>query len=76
MAWGVGMSDKTIRTALCPGGAERMSRLLRLLDNERVDPAPLTTHRFNFDDIEKAFHLMESKEEGMIKPLIAFGGQA
>jgi isopropanol dehydrogenase (NADP+) len=74
MAWGVGMSDKTIRTALCPGGAERMSRLLRLLDNKRVDPAPLTTHRFNFEDIEYAFHLMESKEEGMIKPLIAFGG--
>lgn len=75
MDWGVGMSDKTIRTALCPGGFERMSRLLRLLETKRVDPTPLTTHRFKFDQIEKAFHMMETKEDGMIKPLITFGEQ-
>src|SRR5690606_26828795 len=57
LAWGVGTGDKTIRPALCPGGAERMGRLLRLLDDKRVDPPPLTTHRFNFEDLEKAFHL-------------------
>ena len=52
LAWGVGMSDKTIRTALCPGGAERMSRLLRLIQNGRVDPLPLTTltARYRGDD--------------------------
>ncbi|MBA3967151.1 MAG: NAD(P)-dependent alcohol dehydrogenase [Nitrospirales bacterium] len=73
MAWGVGMSDKTIRTALCPGGYERMSRLLRLLETKRVDPTPLTTHRVHFDQIEKAFPMMETKEDGVIKPLIIFG---
>ena len=72
LAWGVGMSDKTIRTALCPGGKERMQRLLRLLEMGRVDPTPLTTHTFAFDDLEKAFHMMETKEDGMIKPLIRF----
>jgi threonine dehydrogenase-like Zn-dependent dehydrogenase len=72
LAWGVGMSDKTIRTALCPGGKERMQRLLRLLETGRVDPTPLTTHTFAFDDLEKAFHMMETKEDGMIKPLIGF----
>ncbi len=70
--WGVGMSDKTIRTALCPGGRERMRRLLRLLESGRVDPTPLTTHRFRFEQIEKAFHMMETKEDGIIKPLILF----
>ncbi|WP_254510232.1 NAD(P)-dependent alcohol dehydrogenase [Anatilimnocola floriformis] len=70
--WGVGMSDKTIRTGLCPGGAERMGRLLRLIENGRVDPLPLTTHRFPFHDIEKAFRMMQTKEDGMIKPLISF----
>ena len=70
--WGVGMSDKTIRTALCPGGAERMKRLLRLLENGRVDPTPLTTHRFRFEEIEHAFHLMQTKGDGIIKPLILF----
>ena len=70
--WGVGMSDKTIRTALCPGGAERMSRLMRLIQTGRVDPLPMTTHRFGFDDVERAFEMMKTKEDGMIKPFITF----
>jgi len=72
VAWGVGMGDKTIRTGLCPGGKERMGRLLRLLEAGRVDPTPLTTHRFKFSELEKAFRMMETKEDGMIKPLILF----
>lgn len=71
--WGVGMSDKTIRTALCPGGSERMGRLMRLIQSGRVDPLPMTTHRFPFDQIQTAFHMMRTKEDGMIKPLITFG---
>jgi threonine dehydrogenase-like Zn-dependent dehydrogenase len=70
--WGVGMSDKTIRTGLCPGGAERMKRLMRLIVSGRVDPSPMTTHRFKFAEIEKAFRMMQTKEGGMIKPLITF----
>jgi threonine dehydrogenase-like Zn-dependent dehydrogenase len=72
LEWGVGMSDKTIRTALCPGGSERMARLMRLIQTRRVDPLPMTTHRFKFADIKKAFRMMQTKEDGMIKPLITF----
>jgi len=72
MEWGVGMSDKVIRTGLCPGGKERMKRLLRLIETGKVDPTPLTTHTFPFDQVDKAFRLMESKEDGVIKPLITF----
>lgn len=70
--WGVGMADKTIRTGLCPGGRERMERLLRLLQKERVDPTHLTTHRFPFRDFEHAFEMMRTKEDGILKPLIVF----
>ncbi len=70
--WGVGMSDKVIRTGLCPGGAERMKRLMRLLDKGRVNPLPLTTHRFKFLEVEKAFDLMRTKADGILKPLITF----
>lgn len=70
--WGCGMADKTIRTGLCPGGGERMERLLRLLQNGRIDPTLLTTHTFKFADIEKGFHIMANKEDGVIKPLITF----
>jgi threonine dehydrogenase-like Zn-dependent dehydrogenase len=72
LAWGVGMSDKTIRTALCPGGKERMKRLLRMLEMGRVDPTPMTTHRFYFRDLDKAFQMMSTKADGIIKPLILF----
>ena len=73
LAWGVGMGDKTITTALCPGGRVRMQRLLRLIERGRVDPSPLTTHRFGFQDLERAFHMMETKEDHIVKPLIIFG---
>ena len=66
------MSDKVIRTGLCPGGAERMKRLLRLIEQGRVDPTPMTTHRFSFDEVEHAFTLMKTKSDGIIKPLILF----
>jgi threonine dehydrogenase-like Zn-dependent dehydrogenase len=38
----------------------------------RVDPTPMTTHELRFDEIERAFRLMQTKEEGIIKPLIRF----
>lgn len=71
-AWGVGMGDKTIRTALCPGGAERMGRLFRLIEAGRVDPLPMTTHRFPFARVGEAFRLMQTKADGILKPLIQF----
>ena len=72
LAWGVGMGDKTIRTSLCPGGSERMGRLMRLVAAGRIDPLPLTTHRFRFGEIGTAFGMMQTKEDGMVKPLITF----
>lgn len=71
-AWGVGMAEKDIVTSLCPGGRLRLRRLLRLLDEGKVDPTRMTTHRFDFEDIDEAFQLMDTKEEGIIKPLIDF----
>jgi threonine dehydrogenase-like Zn-dependent dehydrogenase len=70
--WGVGMSDKTINTGLCPGGRLRLRRLLRMLERDRVDPTHMTTHRYSFENADEAFHLMDSKEDDVIKPLIEF----
>ena len=66
------MSDKTIRTALCPGGSERMGRLMRLIAIGRVDPLPLTTHRMEFNELARAFRMMQTKEDNIVKPLITF----
>ncbi|MEF8832031.1 MAG: NAD(P)-dependent alcohol dehydrogenase [Candidatus Thermoplasmatota archaeon] len=70
--WGVGMSEITINNKLCPGGRVRLNRLLRLLDKGKVDPTHMTTHEFKFDEIEEAFRLMKTKEDGIIKPLVDF----
>ncbi|MBU0518315.1 NAD(P)-dependent alcohol dehydrogenase [bacterium] len=70
--WGVGMSDKVIATGLCPGGKVRMQRLLRLLETGKIDPTPLTTHQFPFKEVDRALRMMETKDDGIIKPLIIF----
>jgi isopropanol dehydrogenase (NADP+) len=72
IAWGVGMAEKTIKTSLCPGGRLRLTRLLWLLENKKIDPTKMTTHTFKFDDADKAFEIMDKKLDGVIKPLIRF----
>jgi len=70
--WGVGMAEKAITTGLCPGGRLRMERMLRLLQSKRIDPLAMTTHRFPFAELERAFEVMDKKLDGVIKPLIIF----
>jgi len=70
--WGVGMAEKTIKTGLCPGGSLRMSRLLRVLEMKHVDPTLMTTHTFPFEEIDRAFEIMDKKLDGVLKPLIVF----
>ncbi|SRR5579875_748633 len=72
LEWGVGMAEKTIKTGLCPGGRLRMERLLRVLMSGKVDPTRMTTHTFRFDQLERAFEIMDKKLDGVIKPLIVF----
>jgi threonine dehydrogenase-like Zn-dependent dehydrogenase len=50
-----------------------MTRIFRLMQTGRVDPTPMTTHTFAFDDVAAAFDMMTSKTDGIIKPLITFG---
>jgi len=52
-----GIGDKQILTTLCPGGKERMRKLMDLVRHGRLDVAPLITHRFSLDEIEDAYEL-------------------
>ncbi|MCW5688400.1 MAG: NAD(P)-dependent alcohol dehydrogenase [Pseudolabrys sp.] len=65
-----GLGDHTIRTTLCPGGKERMRRLMEVVASNRLDTRPLVTHRFKLDDIEKAYDLFGHQRDGVLKVAI------
>ena len=62
-----GLGDHRIVTTLCPGGKERMRRLLNVVASNRVNLEPLVTHRFKLDEIEEAYALFASQEDGVLK---------
>ncbi len=65
-----GLGDHTIRTTLCPGGKERMRRLMEVIATSRLDTRPLVTHRFKLDEIEKAYDLFSHQRDGVLKVAI------
>jgi len=65
-----GLADLKIITTLCPGGKERMRRLMSVLESGRVDLRALVTHRFRLDDIEKAYDLFGHQRDGVLKVAI------
>jgi alcohol dehydrogenase len=62
-----GLGDHTIVTSLCPGGKERMRRLMNVIASGRIDLAPLVTHRFRLDEIEAAYDLFAHQRDGVLK---------
>ena len=66
-AFTAGLGDHTIVTSLCPGGKERMRRLMNVIMGGRVDLEPLVTHRYRLDDIEAAYELFMNQEDGVMK---------
>jgi threonine dehydrogenase-like Zn-dependent dehydrogenase len=69
-AFGAGLADQTIVTTLCPGGKERMRRLMRLVTSRRIDLTPLFTHVFTLDQIQNAYATFGSRQENVLKVAI------
>jgi alcohol dehydrogenase len=65
-----GLGDHKIVTTLCPGGKERMRRLMELVRHGRLNLAPLLTHTFSLDDITEAYKVFGERREGVIKVAI------
>ena len=62
-----GLGDQKIVTTLCPGGKERMRRLMAMLAHRRVDLSPLVTHHFALDDIHEAYEVFSQQRGGVLK---------
>ncbi len=69
-AFAAGIGDYKIVTTLCPGGKERMRRLMEMVKHHRVDLTPLITHRFSLDSIGEAYEIFGERREGVMKVAI------
>jgi alcohol dehydrogenase len=69
-AFAAGLGDNRIVTTLCPGGKERMRRLMSVIASGRLDLRPLVTHRFPLNRIEEAYDLFGHQRDGVLKVAI------
>jgi threonine dehydrogenase-like Zn-dependent dehydrogenase len=69
-AFAAGLGDYRVVTTLCPGGKERMRRLMAIVASGRVDLGPMVTHRFPLDRIEQAYDLFANQRDGVLKVAI------
>ena len=69
-AFAAGLGDYRIVTTLCPGGKERMRRLMEVVRHGRVDLTPLLTHTFPLDEIKEAYDLFGKRAGGVLKVAI------
>ncbi|WP_428851399.1 NAD(P)-dependent alcohol dehydrogenase [Imbroritus primus] len=69
-AFGAGLGDHKINTALCPGGKERMRRLMNVVESGRIDLGLLVTHHYALDNIVDAYDLFANQRDGVLKVAI------
>jgi threonine dehydrogenase-like Zn-dependent dehydrogenase len=66
-AFSAGLGDNKIVSSLCPGGKERMRRLMSVIESGRVDLSAMVTHRYRLDQIEEAYELFANQRDGVLK---------
>ena len=69
-AFAAGIGDHLIVTTLCPGGKERMRRLMEMVKFNRLDLTPLLTHTFALTDILQGYELFGARRDGVLKVAI------
>jgi len=69
-AFAAGLGDHRIVTTLCPGGKERMRRLMEIVRRGRVDLTPLLTHTFSLDEITAGYELFGERRDDVLKVAI------
>ncbi len=70
-AFCAGIGDYKFVTTLCPGGKERMRRMISLISARRANLQSLITHRFKLNQILEAYDLFAHQRDGVVKVSIA-----
>jgi L-iditol 2-dehydrogenase len=63
----------TVVNGFCPERARlmrAMSTALDLIARHRFSYAPLITHRFGLDEVDRAYELMDARDEGFVKAVL------
>lgn len=66
-AFAAGLGDHRIVTTLCPGGKERMRRLMEVVKAGRVDLTPLLTHSVPLEKIDEGYRIFGERLDGVLK---------
>jgi alcohol dehydrogenase len=69
-AFAAGLGEHKIVTSLCPGGKERMRRLMSVVAAKRFPFRDLVTHKYGLDQIEEAYDLFANQRDGVMKVAI------
>lgn len=62
-----GINGIKILSTLCPGGRERLNRMISVIQSDRADLTPLITHNYTLDNIVAAYELFHKREDNVIK---------
>jgi threonine dehydrogenase-like Zn-dependent dehydrogenase len=66
-AFAAGLGDHHIVTTLCPGGKERMRRLIEVVKAGRIDLTPLLTHTVPLERINEGYRIFGERLDGVLK---------
>jgi threonine dehydrogenase-like Zn-dependent dehydrogenase len=66
-AFAAGLGDYRIVTTLCPGGKDRMRRLIEMVSHGRMDLTPLLTHRVSLAEIGEGYRIFGEQRDGVLK---------
>ena len=70
-AFAAGLGDLSVVTTLCPGGKERMRRLMSIVAAHRAPFRELVTHSYKLSEIDKAYDCFSNQRDGVLKVAIS-----
>jgi threonine dehydrogenase-like Zn-dependent dehydrogenase len=70
-AFYAGLGDQKLISTLCPGGKERMRRLMEVISTKRIELKSMVTHRFKLNEILEAYDLFGNQRDGVLKVAVS-----